>query len=120
MKRATAAGLILALCAAQASALPVKTLDECIAIAVDQHPSLKAASASVEAAHQRVYQAASGYLPQLNAHYDANRRRTSLSAQTGTTAPGVTTRVSTAMTSNFYDSSVSFSQILFDFGRRLD
>lgn len=93
---------------------PLKSLDECITTALAQHPSLKAGAASVDAAQQRVYQAVSGYLPQVSAVYAANRRYTSIGAQTGTG----TSRLN--QTFNYYNTGVSFSQMLFDFGRQLD
>ena len=98
---------------AAADELPSKTLAECIAIAVQQHPSLKAAGASVDAGHQRVWQAASNYLPQLSATYGAARRNASISARTG--GSGATQ----SQTFNFYNTGVSFTQVLFDFGQTL-
>lgn len=95
------------------AAAETKTLEECIAIALEQHPSLKSASASVDAAEQRVWQAASGYLPQVSAGYSAERRKTSLAASTNTTVD------EQERTFTFYDSGVSFSQLLFDFGQTL-
>lgn len=106
-------GVIVLCGVAAADDLPPKTLAECVAIAVQQHPSLKAAGASVEAGHQRVWEAASNYLPQLNANYNASRKRTSNSAQTGGTGIGF------AQTLNFYSNSLSFTQVLFDFGQTL-
>lgn len=91
----------------------VKTLEECIAIALENHPTLKAAGASVRAAEQRVRQSVSGYLPQVNAVYEAERSKTSIGARTQTDA-GDDSQIS-----NFYTTGVSFSQVLFDFGRNL-
>ncbi len=99
---------------ARAAEQPEKTLQECIAIALEHHPSLKAAAATVEAGTQRVWQAASGYLPQVNANYVATRQGTSVSARTQTQVGTTTT------TYNFYNTGVSFSQRLFDFGKVLD
>jgi len=99
---------------ARADEQPKKTLKECISIAIEHHPSLKAAAASVEAGTQRVWQAASGYLPQINSNYVATRQGTSVSARTQTQV-GTTTQ-----TYNFYNTGVSFSQRLFDFGKVLD
>lgn len=103
-------------CSASALAAdqPAKTLKECIAIAIEHHPALKAAAASVDAGTQRVWQAASGYLPQINADYVATRQSTSVSARTQTQVGTTTT------TYNFYNTGVSFSQRLFDFGKVLD
>jgi outer membrane protein len=112
---------VLPLCARQAPAQtppPAKTLEECVQLAVENHPSIKAAQATIEAGKQRVWQAASNYLPQVNANYSANRRMTSITAATGTSTG---TQVGTiAHTFNFYNSGFSLSQILFDFGQTLD
>lgn len=108
--------LVGAACSASALAAdqPAKTLKECIAIAIEHHPTLKAAAASVDAGTQRIWQAASGYLPQINADYIATRQGTSVSARTQTQVGTTTT------TYNFYNTGVSFSQRLFDFGKVLD
>ncbi len=127
---ASVACLVLLACAlATADDLPTRTLTECIEIAVQQHPSLKAAAASVAAGHQRVWQAASNYLPQINANYAANRKNTSISAQTGgavgSQGGGVVTQTpipavgKTSQTFNFYSTGVTFTQVLFDFGQTL-
>lgn len=97
---------------------PKKTLAECVAIAAANHPDLKAASASVDAGHQRTLQAISGALPQIDANYSADRRNTSASARTGAQIVGQNTNRS--QTFNFYSTGVSLSQILFDFGQSLD
>jgi outer membrane protein len=76
---------------------------------------LKSAQASVDAARQRVWQAVSGYLPDVSANYDAERRKTSLNAATRTGE----TSGNLARTFNFYDTGVGFSQVLFDFGQTL-
>lgn len=117
-----AAVALAALTAVEAAAPPgraeeppreVKTLEECLAIAVDHHPALKAAGATVRAAGQRVWQSVSGYLPQVGGNYDFTRRSTSIGARTGTDTGGETT------TFNFHSAGLSFSQVLFDFGRNL-
>jgi outer membrane protein len=106
--------LATATAAGAAETKPVKSLAECIAIAVENHPSLGAAAASVQAGQQRVWQAVSDYLPQLSAVYGANRRFTSASARTGT---NVGTQ---SQTFNFFNTGVGFTQLLFDFGQNLD
>lgn len=114
---------------------PPRTLAECLDIALAQHPSLKAASASVQAGHQRVFESASNYLPQINASYSASRGNslgvsTSRAANTvsplgmlqpaaAATTPNITAGTSPS-TFNFYRTGVSFSQILFDFGQTLN
>ncbi|MFI5367138.1 MAG: TolC family protein [Candidatus Binatia bacterium] len=94
-----------------ANAEEKKTLAECIAIAVAQHPSLKAADASVQAGHERVFEATTAYLPQLSATYQATRRQTNPAAFG---IPGSSTR------SNFYQAGAALTQILFDWGQNLD
>ncbi len=91
--------------------LPLKTLSECVAIAVQQHPSLKAADASVLAGKQRVWEAAAPYLPQVTGSYSAVRRQINPAAF-GALAP--------ASRSNFYNVGASLTQTLFDFGQTLE
>jgi outer membrane protein TolC len=124
MLRVYCAGLVLA-CGAVAFAappLPEKTLEECIAIALEHHPTLKAATASIAAAHQRVWAAASPYLPQVDAFYLARRQQTSIAAQTqtgGGVGPTPGAAIEQLQVNNFYSTGVSFSQVLFDFGQTL-
>jgi outer membrane protein TolC len=92
----------------------VKTLAECIALAEAGQPLLAAAGAAVEAGHQRVIQVRAAYLPQVNASYSIDRRFTSASNRVG--VPGATQ----SQTFTFYSASVNLSQVLFDFGQRLD
>jgi len=101
---------------AAADDLPTKTLEECIAIAIQQQPSLKAAGAAVDAGHQRVWQAGSNYLPQISATYGAARRNSSVAARTGGPSGTVTAQ---SQTFNFYNTGVGFTQVLFDFGQTL-
>jgi outer membrane protein len=90
-----------------------KTLAECIAIALEHHPTIKAATATVDAANEQIWVATAPYLPQVNAGYLARRQQTSISAQTGTSG------VSQIRINNFYSTGVNFSQLLFDFGQNL-
>jgi outer membrane protein TolC len=92
---------------------PRKTLAECIAIALAQQPSLKAAGETVAAARERVWQNAASYLPQVSARYSADRRKATASSLTGSNAGGG------ARTFNFYSTGVGFTQVLFDFGQNL-
>ncbi len=99
---------------------PPKTLAECVSIGLAQHPSLKAAGASVQAGHERVFEAASSYLPQVSGFYSTSRG-TVLPTGTGPTPGTTSTSVSTlGGTFNSYRTGVSFSQMLFDFGQTLD
>lgn len=101
-----------------------KTLAECVSIALAQHPSLKAAGASVQAGHERVFEAASSYLPQVSSSYSATRGNSLSTSRTGTTVSS--TSVSTLAggaspsTFNFYRTGMSLSQMLFDFGQTLN
>lgn len=124
MLRAALSAVAILCCAAAANAqsLPEKTLAECIAIALKNHPTLKAASASIEAAHQRVWAAASPYLPQLDAFYLVRRQQTSIAAQTqtgGAVGPTPGAALEQLQVNNFFSTGVSFSQVLFDFGQTL-
>src|SRR5262249_7464496 len=102
---------VRALAAATDETKPVKTLGECVEIAMQHHPSIKAAVASAEAGQKRIHEAASAYLPQLNALYRATRQNTSLTARVQS---GVQVK---SQTFNFFTTGVSFTQILFDFGQ---
>jgi len=97
-----------------ASAEVVRDLQQCIAFALEHHPSLQAAYATVTAGTQQVWQAASNYLPQVSANYNTNRRKTSPTASTGAEiATG-------ARTFNFYTGGFNLTQVLFDFGQNLN
>lgn len=112
MKRAS---VLLGVClfAARTTAEETKSLADCIAIALQHHPSLQSGAARVRAARERGRQAAASYLPQIDATYAANRRNTSVAARTGT-ALGTATQPF-----NFFNAGVSFTQLLFDFGQTL-
>ena len=97
----------------RAEPLPPKTAEECVAIALERHPTLRVADANILAANQRVWQVRSGYLPQIGANYDYDYRKTTATAQTGADLGSVEQRFS------FYSTGVSFTQVLFDFGRNL-
>lgn len=111
--------------AARADTAPKRTLAECVAIALAEHPDLKAAEFAAAVGHAQTWEAISNALPQLNASYSAQRRHTSAAASTGTqigSAPrGEATgqSFSAAQTFSFYSTGISFSQILFDFGQTL-
>jgi outer membrane protein len=115
MRRIVIIAIVLGVCTQAATAEEQKTLAECIAIAIAQHPSLKAATASVQAGGQRVREAAASYLPQLTASYGATRQRSSVSQRTSSQSVGPG-----ANTFNFYNTGVGFTQLLFDFGQTLN
>ncbi len=101
-------------CVAASDALPRKTLQECIEIAIRQQPLLASSAASVEAARERVWESAAAYLPQVGGSFAVNRRHASAGSLTGSSSLG-----SRSQTFNFYSSGVSLSQVLFDFGQNL-
>lgn len=126
-RRATAprAGIVLLslLALPSLAAAETRNLDECIAIALANKPSLKATSAVVQGANQRVWQSVSGYLPQVSATHETERRKASLGSSTSTnvncdTVTGLNCKRSVP-TFNFFTAGVSFSQTLFDWGRQL-
>jgi outer membrane protein TolC len=110
-----------------AGAAEQKTLAECIALALAQQPTLRAADASVLAARERVWQSAAAYLPQVSGNYSASRRRSpngSTSTSDGSVSVGnggTGTRRSFEVKRefSFYSAGVSLSQVLFDFGQNL-
>ena len=122
MKIPTALGALLFVALVRAGGAaedtPRKTLAECIAIALEHQPNLKAAAASLDAGHARTWETISGALPQVTASYGASRRHTSATARTGAPISGAAGNRS--QTFNFYTTGVSLSQILFDFGQSLD
>ncbi len=91
-----------------------KSLEDCIALALELHPSLHASAAKLSQALARSRQAAAAYLPRIDAVYSANRRNTSVAARTGTTLG------TASQTFNFFNTGISFSQLLFDFGQNLN
>ena len=110
----------LSVATATAQSLPQKDLAQCIEIALEHHPDLKAAAAVVDAGRARTWQAISSALPQVNADYSANRRNSSVSTRTGGPG-GPTGQISNrSQTFSFYSTGVNLSQILFDFGQSLD
>ncbi len=96
-----------------AHAAPRKTLAECVALALRQQPTLKAASATVRAARERVWESTASYLPQVNGIFSAVRRKANAGSLTGGPGGG------RSQTFNFYTSGFSLSQVLFDFGQNL-
>jgi outer membrane protein TolC len=93
---------------------PRKTLPDCLAIALENHPSLKAAAASVQAGNQRIRQAMATYLPQVSASYAAERQNSNVAIRTQTSG-GISSQ-----TTNFYNTGFGLSQVLFDFGQALN
>ena len=95
----------------------VRTLAQCIEIALAGHPSLGSAEARTVSGHERVLATRAGYLPQVESSYTTNRgtsgfRRSAVGLGSGD--------VDTGGSSWFHDAGFSFTQLLFDFGQNLD
>jgi outer membrane protein TolC len=103
--------------AGAARALPGRTLEECVAIALERHPRLGSARAEVDAGHQRVRQNVSFYLPQIDGGGSVARRKRS--AAQATQQPGIGGG-NAGDPFTYYTTGLSLSQVLFDFGRNLD
>ncbi|MCE5283368.1 MAG: TolC family protein [Deltaproteobacteria bacterium] len=87
-----------------------ETLDlpKCLAIALERHPSIRAAAGTVLAGEGKIGQARSGYYPQLSGSAGYSRTDPVSSGQKGTTGTDVY---------NSYSSSLSLSQNIYDFGK---
>jgi outer membrane protein TolC len=127
MTRAIVLLMAVACLPVTAGAVERKTLAECIALALAQQPTLRAADASVIAARERVWQSTAAYLPQVSGNYSASRRR-SPNGSTSTGDGSVTVGGGNGGTNrsfavkrefSFYSAGVSLSQVLFDFGQNL-
>ena len=106
---------LLAILLAQAAPARVLTLEEAQRVAQERQPQLRAARGSTQAAEGRVEQSRSGLLPQLSATADYQRSTTNfLFRPGGIPRPGQETNWSSV---NFFDSSVTLSQLLWDFGQ---
>jgi outer membrane protein len=81
-------------------------LQRCIAIALERHPTIRAAAGTLVAGESKVGQARSGFYPQLNGSASYSRMD-----------PANTT---VGQVYDSYSSSVSLSQTLFDFGKTSD
>jgi outer membrane protein len=81
-------------------------LQRCIAVALERHPTIRAAAGALVAGESKVGQARSGFYPQLNGSASYSRMD-----------PANTT---VGQVYDSYSSSVSLSQTLFDFGKTSD
>jgi len=126
MRRRIPLVLVLAFAAANARAQEVEPADdvrslaECVAIALERHPSIQLSEAEVAAGGARVGQARSGYLPQLSGSWSSDRRQSTFSSRTG----GPSSDIAGGATSQetrfyFHQGAVGLSQTLFDFGETL-
>ena len=95
------------------------TLQEAVATALAQHPTLRVGQATVEAAQQRVQQQIAGYLPRGGYTYSYTRKQQAITAAVGGVQAGQQPRAA-AQLFNFNSTNFSMSQMLFDFGRTLD
>ena len=138
MRRIVIIAIALGLCGRALLAEEQKTLAECIRIALANHPSLKAASASVDAGHQRVREAAANYLPTVSGQYLFDRSNQGAGSRLGVSTsageivttpvpnptPGGTPIVPRGSVGNpalnFSKATIGFTQILFDFGQTLN
>lgn len=95
----------------------IRTLDECLSIALERHPRIGAADSGVDAGRARIGQARSGYLPQLSGDWSTNRQKSSFSSRTGGPSDTAGGAVAQSNAFDFHQGSVSLSQTLFDFGQ---
>jgi TolC family type I secretion outer membrane protein len=91
------------------------TLERSIGIALMNHPSILAAKGTVDVNQARKGQAASAYYPQIDASAGYTRFQPS-TISTGTTTVGIQ-RVQSSHSFEQYNTSISASQMLFDFGK---
>ncbi|TMB05327.1 MAG: TolC family protein [Deltaproteobacteria bacterium] len=106
---------LLAVLLAQAAPARVLTLEEAQRVAQERQPQLRAARGSRQAAEGRVEQSRSGLLPQLSATADYRRTTTNfIFSPSGIPRTGQTTNWSSV---SFFDSGVTLSQLLWDFGQ---
>src|SRR5207302_1634810 len=105
---------LLAMLLAQSAPARVLTLAEAQRVAQERQPQLRAARGSTQAAEGRVEQSRSGLLPQLSAAADYQRSTNNFLFRPGVAARTASTSWSSV---NVFDSSVTLSQLLWDFGQ---
>jgi len=109
---------LLALLLAQAVPAHVLTLEDAQRLALERQPQLRAARGSTQAAQGRVEQSRSVLLPQLTATGDFERiTQNFLFRPGGIQRTGQTTSWTST---TYYDSTVTLSQLLWDFGQSSD
>src|SRR5258708_4961016 len=110
---------LLALLLAQATPVRVLTLQEAQRVAQERQPQLRAARASTQAAEGRVEQSRAPLLPQLSATGGYERTTANYIFR-----PGGIIRTGVIDSSwssvNYFNSSVTLSQLLWDFGQTSD
>ncbi|TMA30168.1 MAG: TolC family protein [Deltaproteobacteria bacterium] len=108
---------LLALLLAQTAPARALTLEEAQRLAQERQPQLRAARSSTQAAEGRVEQSRSGLLPQLSATAGYERATNNYLFRPG----GIARTGDTSWSSiNYFDSSVTLSQLLWDFGQTSD
>jgi outer membrane protein len=95
---------------------PVRSVDECVAIALREHPALKAADAQLMEARFHPAQAASGGLPKVTAQYTGLRERSTIGGLIQAPNTGV---FGTEDTFGYNRGDFSVTQVLWDFGKTL-
>jgi outer membrane protein len=93
------------------------TLQQAIDTALAHQPALRQARASTDAAQGRVEQAASGYLPQLNATASYQRTTANFAPRPGTNPTLMAPRVISWKTFDFFNLGAGASQLIYDFGQ---
>lgn len=84
----------------------VLNLQQCIGIALQQHPDLNAAAATIRANESKIGQARANYYPQLTLQSGYDR-----------VGPSSSSSLSRSNTYNQYSNSLNLSQNIFDFGK---
>jgi outer membrane protein len=96
------------------------TVQEAVATALTQHPTMRIGATAVEAAQARVRQEIAGYLPRGAYTYVLTRQQRSLTQAVGGIQAGEGQQRTISQVFNFHSTNFSMSQLLFDFGRTLD
>jgi outer membrane protein len=124
----------------------VVAVEECVTVALREHPAIAAAGARVDASQQRVNQARSGFLPHIDGTYGIKRQDQSIGSligvptvggtalgicRGGTTAGGVCRtngecpggfcffQAPPSSETTFTRSGFSLDQLIFDFGKQM-
>jgi len=99
---------------------PTKTLEECIAIALERQPTLGSSEAATDAGRARVRQNVSGYLPQVDGFWSTTRTKHATGSGGAPTVGGFAVASTSSKPFTFNNTGFSLSQVLFDFGKNLD
>ena len=117
MAAATLLAALLVAAAPPEPPAPVLTLEQATRSAREHQPQLRAAHAGTAAAAARAREAASGLLPQLAAQGGYQRTTANFTSRPGS-VPGVSgARNSSFASFNYFDSAVTLSQLIYDFGQ---